>query len=154
MADQYLPSGASWTYGNDPENSNRDEVRFLSGDCVATEKWLSNTEIAYCIAKEPTNELAAANAAERIAAKVAREMSQGAEGFSGSLEQRMTHFINTAKALRKKYGQGVPEVGGIDKSDNEALDDETDIVLTKFELGMHDHPDTFEGSEAFYLEDE
>lgn len=153
MADQYIGS-ASWTYGNDPENTARDEVRLLCGDCVDTQKYLTNAEIAYCIAKEPVIELAAAKAAENIAAKLAREISQGAEGFSGSLDQRRRHFLDVAKGLRKMYGQGVPEVGGIDDADNDALDDEADIVLTKFKIGMHDHPSTYDDPALYNQEEE
>jgi len=152
MADLFIGSG-SWTYGNDPENSNRDEVRFLCGDCVTQQKYLTDTEIAYCLAKEPTNELAAAQAAERIASKLAREMTIGAEGFSGSLDQRRRHFTEIATELRKQYGQGVPEAGGIDEVQNDALDDEADIVLTKFSLGMHDHPESSDDPRSYDTED-
>ena len=154
MADTRYVGSGSWTYGNDPENSTRDEVRFLSGDCVPEQEYLTDTEVAYCIAKEPTISLAAARAAEHIAAKLAREMSMGAEGYSGSLDQRRTHFLKIATDLRKKYGQGVPEVGGLDKTDHESLDDEADIVLIPFRIGMHDHPETYDDPSLYYEEDE
>lgn len=152
MADHLIGDG-SWTYGDDPESTPRDEVRMHCGDNVSTQKFLTDNEIDYCIAKEPTNELAGAKAAELIAFKLAREMSQGAEGFSGSLDQRRIHFLDTAKKIRKMYGQAVPEVGGIDDADNEALDDEADIVLPKFKLGMHDHPETYDDPQVYDQEE-
>lgn len=153
MADHYIGDG-DWNYGDDPENSDRDEVRMTCGDNVSTKKYLTDNEIAYCIAKETTNLLAGARAAELIAAKLSREMSQGAEGFSASTDQVHTHFKDIAKDLRMKYGQGVPEAGGIDETQNDALDDETDIVLTKFKIGMHDHPEAFDDPRLYDQETE
>jgi len=153
MDDSYIGDG-DWNYGDDPENSTRDEVRMLCGDNISVQKFLTDNEIAYCIAKEPTIELAGAKAAESIAGKLAREMSQGAGGFSASLDQRRTHFLNIAKKLRKQYGQGVPEVGGIDETDNDALDDEADIVLTKFRIGMHDHPEMHDDPQYYDYNEE
>ena len=152
MADKYIGDGV-WTYGNDPESSTRDETRFLCGDCVSHEQYLTDTEIAYCIAKEDTIELAAARAAESIARKLAPEMSMGAEGLSGSLDQRRRSFMETAKELRRKYGLGVPEAGGIDRDQNDALDDEDDIVLIPFSIGMHDDPTVYDNSRPYDIED-
>lgn len=58
----------SWTYTG-PSNSPRDEIRFLLGDTTEMDESLSDQELDYLLAQDSDPYLAAANAAEIMAAK-------------------------------------------------------------------------------------
>lgn len=58
----------TWSYTG-PQNSPKDEVRFLLGDTVQQDESLSDEEITYLLGADPDVYLAAANAAENMAAK-------------------------------------------------------------------------------------
>ena len=50
----------SWTYSGDPATSDKDAVRFLTGDTDAGDQLASDEEIAYALSQRPDVRLAAA----------------------------------------------------------------------------------------------
>ncbi len=131
---------ANWTYGNDPENSDRDLVRLESGDCLTSEKLCSDAEVAYAITVESTVMLAAARVAEIAMRKLANHVDQSAEGYNAQLSQRFAQFKQTSEALRAKYGHdAVPYAGGISADEWDTWRKDTDLIQPTFTRGMHDH---------------
>ena len=131
---------ASWTYGNDPANSERDQVRLESGDCLTSAKICSDAEVTYAIAAESTVMLAAARIAEIAMRKLANHTDQSAEGYSAQLSQRFAQFKQTAEGLRAKYSHdAVPYAGGISADEWDAWREDTDLIQPTFTRKMHDH---------------
>ncbi len=135
-----IDPSASWTYGNDPANSERDQARLESGDCVTSEQICSDAEVDYAIAAESTVMLAAARVAELAMRKLAHYANQSAEGYSTQLSQRFAQFKKVAESLRASYGlDAVPYAGGISEDEADAWKDDTDLIQPTFKRKMFDH---------------
>lgn len=140
---QLIDKQASWTYGNDPENSDRDLVRLESGDCLTSMKICSDNEVDYAIAAEPSSMLAAARVAELAMRKLSSQTDESAEGYSASVSQRYTQFKSTAEDLRAKYGHdSVPYAGGISNEETTTWNQDTDLIQPYFKRAMFDHTGT------------
>lgn len=82
--------------------SDRDGVRLKIGDNQA-DKLLTDTEVDSYIAAWPENlELAAADAADAIAAKYARGFTFATDGQSFNRRERYLHYTELAERLRKR----------------------------------------------------
>ena len=131
---------ATWMYGDNPSNSDRDLVRLESGDCLTSMQIVSDAEVAYAITQESTVMLAAARVAEIAMRKLASQITQSAEGFSVQLSQRFAQFKQVAEGLRAKYGHdAVPYAGGISADEWDAWREDTDLIQPTFTRKMHDH---------------
>ena len=95
----------TWTYSGTPNTSDRDAVRFMVGDTDTADQLITDEEIAYLLAEEGTPGLAAARAAEAIAAKFARKSdyskSVGDLSLSESWSQRAATFLALAARLQQ-----------------------------------------------------
>lgn len=133
----------SATYGNDPENNPLDKVRFLVGDTDCTEAFLSDQEIAYLLASEGSADFAAPCAANAIAAKVARRVTQNAAGVGQNLSDLFTHFNTLAKKLLAKANASAVTVyaGGLSVSEKQLDRSDADLVQPYFERGQMTNPD-------------
>ena len=79
-----------------------DRVRAKIGDTDNTDYLLTDAEIQAHIADWPDNlDLAAANAAEAIAAKYARDFNFQADGQSFNRRERVLHYMDLSKSLRR-----------------------------------------------------
>lgn len=104
-----------------PGESDKDTVRFLLQDTRDGEWLLSDEEITYSITqwkdRYGTLEYVAAQLAETIAARYAREASYSADGVSIGLGQVAQQFRDLALSLRETHKNllsgGLPDVGGI-----------------------------------------
>lgn len=84
--------------------SARDRVRLKIGD-NQTEELLTDAEIDSYVASWPSNiDLAAADAAEAIAAKYSRGFTFSEDGQSFNRRERVVHYMDLAAALRKRGG--------------------------------------------------
>lgn len=82
--------------------SDLDLVRLRCGDNDATDELLTDAEINAFIAAWPDNlNLAAANAAEAIAAKFARDFNFSADGQTFNRRERVLHYMELAEKLRR-----------------------------------------------------
>lgn len=137
----------TWTY-SDPSTNDKDAVRFLVGDTDTNDQLVSDEEIEFFIEEFPSSKYhAAAEVAESIAAKFAREVSHSGDGLSYSAEQLHQNYAALAERLRKqarrrhRSGAG-PYVGGISWREREMADADSDKIPTSFRSHMHDHPGT------------
>ena len=130
------------SYSGDPAASEKDAVRFLLGDTDMTEALVSDEEISYAIAKWAliidSPEYVAANLADNIAARYAREASLAADGVNVNLGVVAQQFRELAASLRQQHKNllvgGSPDVGGI--TPGEGL--YPGINNFNFGTGMHD----------------
>lgn len=77
-------------------------VRLRCGDNDATDQILTDSEVNAFIAAWPNNSaLAAASAAEAIAAKFARDFSFSTDGQSFQRKERVLHYMGLAESLRR-----------------------------------------------------
>jgi len=80
-------------------------VRLKIGDTTPEDQILSDADLAVCIAAWPDNlELAAADAAEAIAAKFSRGYNFSTDGQSFNRRERVEHYADLAKRLRSRGG--------------------------------------------------
>jgi hypothetical protein len=141
------------TYSGDPASSTKDRVRFLVGDTVVTDEYLTDTEINAVVAGQPVPTWAAAACAEAIAAKLARKCDLTIGATSISLSQRAEAYRDLAARLRAGGGgllpggdgTGVPTagaafVGGLSRTERDSLAADSDLVPPSFGVGIDDHP--------------
>ena len=85
--------------------SDRDKVRLAIGDTDVADPLLTDAEINVQVANWPDNvELAAANCAEAIAAKYAREFNFRTDLQQFDRSQRVDHYTALAGQLRSRGG--------------------------------------------------
>lgn len=136
----------SFSYSGDPAASDLDEVRYRLGDTDSSSPLLTDEEIQFQIdtwvndpSKGYTNTWAAAECAETLAAKFAREISYSADGVSVGGQELQDKFCALAATLRSQYDRsqtlGAPDVGGI--LNGEEFD--TTIKPLSFGKKMHDN---------------
>jgi|GEM_PF-3482973 len=86
--------------------TDRDLVRLKVGDTDS--ELLTNSEIDTYLAAWPGNvELAAADAAEAVAAKYSRDFNFSTDGQAFNRRERVAHYMDLAKTLRSRGGQFV-----------------------------------------------
>lgn len=133
----------SWSYSGDPADSDLDAVRFYIQDIDTTDQLLSDEAIEFMIAQwTPVYDnviMIAAQAAEIIAAKFAREVSYSADGVSVGVNELQSKYEQLALSLRDQYKQfdvgGGPEVYGVMYSEYP----DPMIKPTLWSVGMHDN---------------
>lgn len=132
------------TYTNDPGNRDIDTVRFEIDDRDTDNAQISDEEIQYLIDTHSHILLAASAAAGAIAATYASEAKQKTVGdlsinYGG--EGRYATYKSLERSLRARVGRGAGAhlfAGGISKSDDKALTDNTDRVVPSFSIGKDD----------------
>lgn len=114
----------SWTYTG-PSNSPRDEVRFLLGDTTQMDESLSNEELDYLLALDEDTYLAAANAAEIMAAKylklsaTTKKVGDLAISYNNSPVVADKLYKLAIRLRQGRYsGQSTPTPRWVDDSDN------------------------------------
>ena len=119
----------------DPSDSDKDHVRFLIGDTVEEVFSLSDEEIAFLITNEGNIYWAASAAAEGMAAKVAKLVSNSMEGASAQESDMFKNYRELARQLRldaqRTGGTLVAVTGGVDLTG--------EVRDPTFTLGMHDN---------------
>lgn len=135
----------SFTYTNDPANSDRDAVRVMLDDTVEASEKLSDETIAWLLDSYSNVWFAGAAGAELIggqqsaAVNMTRvgdlQITSGAGNIGGQ-------YRDLAKRLREQgLRKGVaPYAGGISVADKESQEDDTDWDRTPVKLGIHDNP--------------
>ena len=93
----------SWTFGNDPQNSIRDRVRILIGDTNPAEPLLEDEVLDWLIKREVNEFLAAARAAEALAARFAREADIAVGDLSLKYSELASHYLELAASLREQF---------------------------------------------------
>ena len=155
----------TWTFGNNPANSNRDLVRILVSDTNTNAQLLSDEFIDFTLSAKPSAYLAAALCAETLinstaaataylASNVTRkkvgdlELSYAGGGSGGASPAQ--HYRELAKSLRMQAGTKVtPYSGGISVTDKAAQRDDSDRIRGFAEKDMHDHPGTNQDNQNY-----
>lgn len=139
----------TWTFnpehlGADGVEGHLAAVRSLVGDTEESDPLITDEEIKWIVARwlpmEGTVEYCAAQVAEQIASKYAREVSHSADGVSINLGQLAQQFRDLAASLREQHKRlaaagAAPDAGGM------LLGDQRDESLRNFSFGtqMHDN---------------
>ncbi len=119
-------------------------MRFLVGDVDPKGQLISDAEIDYTLDKQGGDVmLAAAMAADAIAARFACCVDETVGALSRSNSQKYKHFKELAVCLRKQASQGLAEmfVGGVSHSNNDTLASDADAVQPYFFRGMLQFPE-------------
>ena len=131
----------TWSYSGNPAASDRDAVRFYTGDTTSTRELLSDEEIAFVLTEHANQRLAAAVCAEAIAAKFAREADQKVGDISKSLSQVSKAFYALANKLRSEVAKrAAPSFPAASKAWKQTQREDTDLVQSAFEIGFGDNP--------------
>lgn len=131
----------AWTYSGDPTSSQKDEVRFLIGDTIASDPLLQDAEVNYCLAQEPMSLLAAALACVAISSLYSRLADSRIGDVQQSMSQKSKQYAELALELRRRAAvSATPTFGGISHSVKDTLNQDTDLVQPDFARGMDDIP--------------
>lgn len=131
----------TYTY-NPGITSDSDRVRFLVGDTDATDPLFDDGEVVFLLSEAGDVYTAAAQAADQLAARFAREVNRAVAGDGGTrvdAGQRFEHYTALARQLHERAARmigPVPFAGGISQSDKDARAGATDRVLPAFAVDM------------------
>ena len=133
-----MPDLTDWSYTADPSGKPLDWVRLHIGDTECNQALLVDAEIDFFLAEEPDLYLAAARAAEAIAARFARDVQTSAAGLANASQQKFEHYMELASHLRRR-SMSIPVSTGSSKDAllQDALD--ADLVQPVIFLGVHDN---------------
>ena len=124
----------SWTYGNDPSNSDLDAVRLLLGDTDSSKPQMSDEELNYFISEYTTVQMAASMAARSLASKYARLVTKEVGDLRIEYSDLYRHYLDLAGSLLEQAAlEGAsPFLGGYSTSDKDTLYDDTTKVQPYF----------------------
>lgn len=126
-------------------------TRLLVGDTITTDQLLQDEEIYFVLSEQPYPNYAAADCADMIAARFARQVNTENSLLKVWASERHKHYVKLAERLRSN-GPGVLPggenagailadgyAGGISVAANEALEDNADNVLPPIKVGQDDY---------------
>jgi hypothetical protein len=149
----------AWSYSGNPADSDKDAVRFLSGDTDISNQLISDEEITYCVARQSTVELAAAMALRAVAAgSTSSEESFKIGDVSATSKDLINKYLKMADNLDPmgitmgSFIELLPSIGGRSIAEKETLREDTDAVQPSFFRGMNDIPGG--PGDSNYLDDE
>ena len=128
------------------------KIRLLVGDTISTEQQLQDEEIYFVLAAQPVVTYAAADCAELLSSKYARQVNTVNSALSVFAAARHKHYLDMAKRLRANGPGETPGgesagatvatmfAGGISISANETMANDSDAVLPQFKVGEDDFP--------------
>jgi len=146
----------TWTYGGDPSDNTRDEVRFLCGDTDSDTALVTDEEIAWALADQGSPALAAAVVCESLASKFALDVDVRNGKAYEYASQRSKQYAAMAERLRAKAGRTSASifVGGQSVDEIEALHQDSDRRQSAFTVGMTDAFGTSSPVRTLQAEDE
>ncbi len=128
----------TWTYTN-PSTSNRDAVRYLTGETDTNNQTTSDEEIAFQLSQEGGIYAAAVAVATALAAKYAGLADASFGPSRVAYSQKSAGYLKLVKELRAKVGlRATPFAGGISIADKNTREQDTDRVQPTFSKGMFD----------------
>ena len=96
----------TWTYTNNPAGSSRDALRLAVGDTIETDQRLSDEEVAHFLGLYPESlDLAAAEAAEAIAARYSSMAVSYVGDLDNSPHLKAEYYLKLARQLRSRAKQ-------------------------------------------------
>ena len=135
----------SWTYTQNPANSNKDAVRFLVGQTSTNDPVLVyDQEIDYVLTQEGGVYCAAAaigrSMLQRFSAVDPLSLTVG--NLSETYGDRSIRLQNALRGLERQCAlrSALPSAGGIVLADKLAREADTSLVPPIFKIGMDDNP--------------
>ena len=96
----------SWTYTNNPAGSSRDALRLAVGDTIENDPRLSDEEVEHFLGLYPDSlDLAAAKAAEAIAARYSSMAVSYVGDLDNSPHLKAEYYLKLARQLRSRAKQ-------------------------------------------------
>lgn len=93
----------SWTYTNNPSGSSRDALRLAVGDTIENDPRLSDEEVEHFLGLYPDSlDLAAAKAAEAIAARYSSMAVSYVGDLDNSPHLKAEYYLKLARQLRSR----------------------------------------------------
>lgn len=138
----------TWSYSlADLATSQKDQVRRLLGDVIASDQQIADEEINFAITTRSNVYGAAAECARFIAAQYSRKAdvvtaSPGGGQLKTNYSQQAKSYLTLAAAMDLKAaatGGGAPYAGGISIADKQNAEQDDDRVAPQFDLGMTDN---------------
>lgn len=145
-----------WSYSFNPGNSERDLVRFLTGDIDERNPLLYDGEVDYVITQNPDSILLAAlRAAEAMRARLAQLIDESVGQISYSFSQRKNGLELVIDDLRRRImlSSSTPYAGGIDIADKLATEQGAGRVRPLFSIRTGYTPSLNAGDELQYPEE-
>lgn len=134
----------SFSYSGDPAASDKDAVRFLIRDTVASTKEFEDEEIAYMLTLKGDVRSAAVLALKTLAAKYATAVDKAVGDLRLSLSQKYDHYLSLIKQYEgEAMLVAVPFAGGISVSSKETYENDSDRVKPRFTKGLHEYGTTY-----------
>lgn len=136
------------------------QVRLLVGDTDTLDQQLQDEEIYFVLSVQGAVNYAAAECADLLASKYARQINTENSLLRASAAERHKHYVNMAKRLRSNgpgtlpggENAGLPlggvYAGGTSKSANDALLDNSDNIAADVAVGQDDYPENSEAIES------
>jgi hypothetical protein len=131
----------AWSYSGNPSLSTRDAVRYHLGDTDPSDPLMSDGELDYLITDwsliSTSPRLIAADAAENLANRYAREVTVSADAVTAQLQELIGNYRALAVSLRGQDANrnlGGPDLG----VDADSVPDPT-VRPLNFAIGMHDN---------------
>lgn len=144
----------TWTYGGDPENSDRDAVRLLIGDTDTNDQQLTDAEVDYFLSKSSSVYRAAISAVRALIAKYARKVTKAVGDLRLSLSDRLGAYEALLEQLQADRGAAaLPHAGGISVDRKDDVEEDTDRVTPSFERDQFSYPGTESGVDDDIYED-
>ena len=96
----------TWTYTNNPSGSSRDALRLAVGDTIENDPRLSDEEVEHFLGLYPDSlDLAAAKAAEAIAARYSSMAVSYVGDLDNSPHLKAEYYLKLARQLRSRAKQ-------------------------------------------------
>ena len=93
----------TWTYTNNPTGSSRDALRLAVGDTIENDPRLSDEEVGHFLSLYPESlDLAAAKAAEAIAARYSSMAVSYVGDLDNSPHLKAEYYLKLARQLRSR----------------------------------------------------
>ena len=128
----------AWNYDTSL-TTDKDKVRFLSGDSDSADPQVSDEEVAFALSSEGNTHAAAAAVCEHLAARYARQAQKTAGDFQIALNQKHEQYLGTARQLRNRSAShAMPLAGGLSATVKERLEAHSDRVPPMFRRGMQE----------------
>jgi hypothetical protein len=130
----------TWTYSGDPGTHAVAAVRYLVQDTDMTEQLAQDEEILWQLGQNPNVRLAAAEVAQQIALKFARQATVRRGDTAVEYGKRAEQYAAMAVRLKREASirGGKPYAGGIAAADKQTQEQDTDRVAPAFTRRMHD----------------
>jgi hypothetical protein len=134
----------TWSYSGNPADSDKDAVRFWSGDTNLNDKLVDDEEVLFVLASQPNVILAAADILDALAIRFSGDVNARVGDVQENASDRAKAYKKRADELRsgKGPGQTMPEwfFGGQSRSGKDSLRSNEDAVQPTFTEGQDDNP--------------